>query len=475
MAPLEIRQQLKLQQKLIMTQQLRQAIQLLQLNRMELASTVQAELEQNPGLEEESPTLDEENPAALSATREESGPAQEPETTEPVAGSDTLPETNWEEYANNFDANLSFSRETPAADTPSQFEFISEEPDLAAHLGWQLAHLELDSKEREIAVFIIGNLNRYGFFEADLETIVNECSCHPDEAEYMLCDVIQLLDPAGVGARDVGESLLLQLERLGKEKSLAAEIVRDHLPLLETRNHKELARRTGKKKTEVERAINFIVDNLTPWPGLPWNTDKTSYIVPDVYVRKVDGDYIVQLNDEDLPRLKLSTELQEMLNEDTITRESRSWVSDRLKDAGWFIKSLHQRQQTIYRVMRSILDFQRDFFEKGPEHLKPLILKDVAQDIEVHESTVSRVTTNKYVHCPQGIFELKYFFSTAIHKEDGSTMAAESIKTIIRRLIAEEEKSRPLSDSAIEAKLAESNIRIARRTQDCQAYGGKVP
>ncbi|MCK9173669.1 MAG: RNA polymerase factor sigma-54 [Desulforhopalus sp.] len=463
---LELRQQLKLQQKLVMTQQLRQAIQLLQLNRTELSDALQAELEQNPGLEEDVSVLEPENTAALSSTREDTGPAQESEVTEKLNATEgTIPETNWEEYENSFDSNLSFSRETPPADAPSQFDFISEEPGLSAHLAWQLAHQDLDEKEKEIAMFIIGNLNRYGFLEVELDEIIADCNCQPDEAEYVLCDVIQLLDPPGIAARNVSESLYLQLEQMGKSDTLAAEIVRDHLPLLETRNYKELSRQTGRKKPEIERAIDFIVEELTPWPGLPWNNDSTNYIVPDVYVQKVDGEYLVHLNEDDLPRLKLSTDLQEMLKEGrNIDKDKRHYLHDKLKDANWFIKSLYQRQQTIYRVMNSILNFQQDFFEKGPEHLKPLILKDVAQDIDVHESTVSRVTSNKYVHCSQGIFELKYFFSTAIQKEDGSTMAAESIKTIIRRIVSEEDKKTPLSDSAITSRLAESDIKIARRT-----------
>ncbi len=288
--------------------------------------------------------------------------------------------------------------------------------------------------------------------------------CSRDDAEYIL-EVIQELDPPGIAARDVSESLFLQLERLGKANSLAAEIVRHHLPLLETRNYKALAKETGRKKPELERAITFIVSNLTPFPGLPYATEATNYIVPDVYVRKVDDEYVIQLNDDDLPRLKLSSLYQEMLKKDkSLAKESRHYIQDKLKNADWFIKSLYQRQRTIYRVMESILNFQRDFFERGPAHLKPLILKDVADDIEMHESTVSRVTSNKYVHTPQGIYELKYFFSTAISRDGEDDMAAESIKTMIRKMIQEEDKNEPLSDNTISEKLAEENIRIARRT-----------
>jgi len=462
---LELRQQLKLAQKLVMTQQLRQAIKLLQLNRLELSDALQAEIEQNPALEEDLSTPEVlETHFSLSSTIEEKSLPMEAEITESVKVSDGLAEINWEDYANNFDSNFSFSHETPAADAPSQFDFISEKPGLSAYLHWQLAHSNLDAQEWEIARFIVGNLNRYGFLEVELERVVAETGCPRDDVEYIL-EVIQELDPPGIGARNVSESLFLQLERLGKGKSLAAEIVLHHLPLLETRNYKALAKETGRKKPELERAINFIIAELTPFPGLPYATDTTNYVVPDVYVRKVDDEYVIQLNDDDIPRLKLSSLYQEMLkNEKNLAKESRQYIQDKLKNADWFIKSLYQRQRTIYKVMESILRFQRDFFERGPAHLKPLILKDVADDIEMHESTVSRVTSNKYAHTPQGIYELKYFFSTAISREGEDDMAAESIKTLIRKMIHEEDRNEPLSDNAISEKLAEENIKIARRT-----------
>ena len=470
---LELKQQLKLAQKLVMTQQLRQAIKLLQLNRLELSDALQAEIEQNPALEEDLSTPETLEPSfSLSSTAEETLPAPEPEVTESVKVSEGLSEINWDDYTNlyegggdsPYESNFSFTREAPPEDAPSQFDFISEKPGLSAYLNWQLAHSNLDPAEWEIAQYIVGNLNRYGFLEVDLERIMAETGCSRDDAEYVL-EVIQELDPPGIAARDVSESLFLQLERLGKGDSLAAEIVLHHLPLLETRNYKALARETGRKKPELERAVNFIVAELTPYPGLPYSNEATNYIVPDVYVRKVDGEYVIQLNDDDLPRLKLSSLYQEMLKKDkTLAKESRQYIQDKLKNADWFIKSLYQRQRTIYRVMESILRFQHDFFERGPAHLRPLILKDVADDIEMHESTVSRVTSNKYVHTPQGIYELKYFFSTAISRDGDDDMAAESIKTMIRKMIQEEDKNDPLSDNAISEKLAMENIRIARRT-----------
>ncbi len=461
---LELRQQLKLSQKLVMTPQLRQAIKLLQLNRLELAGALQEELRENPALEEDfSNNTELAKPReALDSTTETNEPSRESDVTEDFTVRESLGDVNWENYANNFDSNFSFSRETPPADAPSQFDFISEKPDLKAYLQWQLAHCELDETEWDIALYIIGNLNRYGFLEVDLDDIRTTTGCSEDEAEYVL-EVIQDLDPAGIAARDVSESLYLQLERLGKANSLAAVIVREHMNLLETRDVKMLTRRTGKKRPEINRAIDFIISNLTPFPGLPYANDAINYIVPDVYVKNIDGEFVVALNDEDIPCLKISDHYAEMLKT-PLSKESKTYLADKVRNAEWFIKTVHQRQKTIFRVMESILKFQYDFFIHGATHLKPLILRDIAEDIGMHESTISRVTSNKYVHTPLGIYELKYFFSTAIQRSDGEALAAESIKTRIRKIIQEEDKSKPLSDNKISKVLAQENIKLARRT-----------
>lgn len=462
---LELRQQLKLTQKLVMTPQLRLAIKLLQMNRLELTDALQAEIEQNPGLEEDFSIQEKpENPHSLSSTAEQIGEKQEQDYTEQVSANDTMPETNWEDYANNFDSNFSFSHETPPADAPSQFDFISEKPGLLAYIQWQLAHCELEPEEKETALFIAGNLNRYGFLEISLEEIMATTGCDHDSAEYLL-EVIQEMDPPGIGARDVSESLFLQLERMGMEDSLAAEIVKNHLNLLQTRNYKEISRATGAKRAEIIKTIDFITSELTPYPGLPYSSEDTNYITPDIYVRKIDGKFVIHLNEEDIPNLKLSSQLQGLLDvEAGMQKESKRYIKEKLKDASWFIKSLHQRQRTIFKVMESILKFQHDFFEYGATKLKPLILRDVAEDIEMHESTISRVTSNKYVHTPMGIYELKYFFSTAIPREGRDSLASESIRERIRKMIQAEDPYKPLSDNAISLKLAENNIQIARRT-----------
>ncbi|RUM38469.1 MAG: RNA polymerase sigma-54 factor [Desulfobulbus sp.] len=461
---LELRQQLKLAQKLVMTPQLRQAIKLLQLNRLELTDALQSEMEQNPLLEEaDPPPADNDNPESLSA--EESKDIPEPAATTQVQGDDpsTVAEVNWEDYANTFDSDFSFARETPPADAPSQFDFISATPGLTSHLQWQLTHLKLNELDKEISHFILGNLDGHGFFQADIDDICNYIHCSTDEAEGVL-RLVQSLEPPGIAARTIRESLLLQLERKGLDESLAYHIVDEHMDLLQTRNYALIARQSGVTARKVQAAV-AVISTLTPYPGNEFSNEQTHYVIPDVYVDKIDGEFIIRLNNDGLPHLQLSTAYQEMIRENKkINKDSRSYLQEKKRSAQWFIKSLQQRQHTIYKVMESLLKFQHDFFEKGAGHLKPLILHDVAEDIGMHESTVSRVTSNKYVHTPTGIYELKYFFSTAVATTNGDTVAAEAIKNRIKQLIQKEDSSKPLSDNKLSALLKEEGIKVARRT-----------
>ena len=275
---------------------------------------------------------------------------------------------------------------------------------------------------------------------------------------------MQSLDPPGIAARDIRESLLLQHDRLDEEDPLATLIVDQHMGLLEARNYAQLARETGAPLKRVQEAVTLI-QSLTPYPGNEFSNEQTNYVVPDVYVFKIDGEFVIQLNDEGLPQLQLSAEYQQLLKQKNgLSSESRSYLRENKRNAEWFIKSIEQRQRTIYKVMESLLKFQREFFERGAGAMRPLILRDVAEDIGMHESTVSRVTSNKYVHCPQGIFELKYFFSTAVATVDGDTVAAEAIKNRIRQMVGAENPAKPLSDNTISEMLTRENIMVARRT-----------
>ncbi|NLX19884.1 MAG: RNA polymerase factor sigma-54 [Desulfobulbus sp.] len=461
---LELRQNLKLAQKLVMTPQLRQAIKLLQLGRLELTEALHAEIEQNPMLEEVSSVL--EQPANPDALNGEENPYQaEAVFTDRVKGDDpaTVAEINWNDYVNSFDTDLSFAQETPPADAPSQFDFISTTPDLTAYLQWQLTHLDLTEQDSDLTTFIVCNLNEHGFLEATIEEICAYGHCSAEEAEGAV-RLVQSLDPAGVGARDIRESLLLQLDRLDYYDTLPYQIVDRYMPLLEAQNYAKLARETGTTQKKIIEAV-AVIQKLTPYPGNEFSNKQINYVIPDVYVYKVDGEFVIQLNDEGLPQLQISDEYLKLLKQQNVlSAESKNYLRESKRNAEWFIKSIEQRQKTIYKVMESLLKFQRDFFESGPSAMKPLILRDVAEDIGMHESTISRVTTNKYVHCPQGIYELKYFFSTAVSTPDGDTVAAEAIKTRIRQLVSNENPAKPLSDSKISELLARENITVARRT-----------
>ena len=464
---LALKQQLKLTQQLLMTPQLQQAIKLLQLSRLELVDTIRQEIEQNPLLEEITPgdTDTEINPDSLSST-EEASDIPESEKTGEVNMDDisSMKEINWEDdYANYYDAGFSFSKETHDRTRLSQIDFLTKEISLQSHLQWQLSHSELDSELETAGLFVIGNLNRNGFLEVTVEDITREINCDEETATRAIT-IIQDMDPAGVAASNVQESLLLQLERLNLDASLAAEIITDQLHSLELRNYGAIAKAIKRPIKEVLAAIE-VITGLNPYPGEKYSDRDVHYIIPDVFLHKVGDEYLIVLNDEGLPRLKVSSDYEEIIESDSgVSAETKTYIKDKLRDALWLIKSMQQRQRTIYKVVESLLRFQKEFFEKGIEHLKPLVLRDVAEDIEMHESTVSRVTTNKYMHTPQGIFELKYFFSTAIPQNNGESLAAESIRQRIKGMIKNENPDKPLTDNAISTILTEEDIKVARRT-----------
>ncbi|MCI5121640.1 MAG: RNA polymerase sigma-54 factor, partial [Candidatus Electrothrix sp. AUS4] len=311
---LELRQQVKLTQKLVMTQQLRQAIKLLQLNRLELTNALHEEMAQNPMLEEVVGVQETvSNPDSLSA--EEVQTSAELAATSQVAGDDpkTVAEVDWEEYSNNFDSDFSFSREAPSSDAPSQFDFISATPGLISFLEWQLSHLQLDEKDEDIARFILGNMNGHGFFEASIEDISDYAGCSTDEAEGML-RLVQSLEPPGIAARDLRESLLLQLEREGMEDDLAYLLVADHLDELQTHNFTKIAANIDYTAREVRNAFN-VITSLNPYPGNEYSNEQTNYVIPDVYLYKLDGEFIIQLNNDGMPQLQLSAEYQELMKD----------------------------------------------------------------------------------------------------------------------------------------------------------------
>jgi RNA polymerase sigma-54 factor len=374
----------------------------------------------------------------------------------------SISEIDWDNYSNEYESGSSF-RPKDDAELPSRLDILTAKPNLQAHLQWQLSLSHLSEDELNVGQFIIGNLNLDGFIEVGEEEIVSQTGCDLETARSMI-GAVQEMDPPGVGARDIKECLLLQLARLGLRDSLAGKIVRDYIHHLENKNYPAIAKATGQPLDEILAAVKVII-GLDPHPGWVYSDDEPIYIIPDVYLYKVGGEYVILLNDEGLPRLRVSNYYKDILKKDSnASGETKDYVQEKLKSAMWLIKSIQQRQRTIYRVVESILKFQYEFFEKGVAHLKPLVLRDVAEDISMHESTISRVTSNKYVHTPQGTFELKYFFNSAISRSDGEDLASESIKERIRSIVQAEDQEKPLSDNAIADIFKNENIKLARRT-----------
>ncbi len=466
---LELRQQLKLTQQLVMTPQLQQAIKLLQLSRLELVETVQQEIEENPILEEviNTPDTQEEQRAELSPETPNTPDAPQEQTSEvSLKDSSSMDEINWADYENEYETTSSF-KPKDGNDLPSKFDILTKKPSLQDHLHWQLKFIDLTEQEKTICNYMIGNLSSDGFLQASQEDIMLKTDCNEESFQKVLSS-LQEMDPTGVGARTVTECLLIQLEHLNLRDTLPYVVVRDHLNLLETKNYAGIVKATRHSLKDLLAAID-VIQGLSPQPGRSFSDEEPHYILPDVHVYKVDDEYVILLNDEGLPRLRISAFYKDVLkgkgNHTKVGGETKDYIQDKLRSALWLIKSIQQRQRTIYKVVESLVKFQYQFFEKGAAHLVPLILRDVADDIEMHESTISRVTTNKYVHTPQGIFELKYFFNSSLERTDGGdAVASESIKVRIKQIVHAENAEKPLSDNAISKIFEEEGIKVARRT-----------
>ena len=457
---LELKQSLNLSQQLIMTPQLQQAIKLLQLSRLELLETIYQEMETNPVLEEtgvvdteEEVPLEEEKPDS----EEDSASLTEVDVEEPPHE-----DVDWEAYISEYNSGWA---DTPYEDREvPQFENItSTKTNLYSHLLWQLNMSNFDEAQKEIGLHIIGNITDDGYLDITLEELAQNTGYPVEKVEETL-KLIQTFDPVGVGARDTRECLLIQARFQGLQGTLVEKILLEHLKDLEDKRYDNIARKLGVSLSEVITAIS-IIQGLEPKPGRSYSDEETIYVSPDIYVFKVGDDYEIVLNEDGLPKLRINAYYKDVLSrKDSLPESVRNYIQDKLKSAAWLIKSIHQRQRTIYKVTESIVRFQRDFFDKGITHLKPLVLRDVAEDIQMHESTISRVTTNKYVYTPQGLFELKFFFNSAISSMDGDAVASESVKEHIRNIIKMENKKKPYSDQEIADILKKLNIRVARRT-----------
>ncbi|TRO84090.1 RNA polymerase factor sigma-54 [Trichloromonas acetexigens] len=461
---LEIRQQLKLSQQLVMTPQLQQAIKLLQLSRMELVDMVQQELEENPILEEaaEAPEEKEFEEAVVGES-----PASETSVDEvrEVSGeNEGVADIDWQTYLEGYSlggSTADFYEEDE--DRPSYENLLTKKGNLSDHLLWQLNLSRLNDDVRRVAAEIIGNLDDDGYLQASLEEIAATSGAPVDKVAQALA-VVQDFDPPGVASRDLRECLLHQVRHLGMEGSLVEAVLLNHIPDLEVRKYSVIAKALGVTLDDVLGAAK-IISGLDPRPGSIFTQEEVHYITPDIFVYKINDEYVVVLNDEGLPNLRINAFYRNALaGGEGIDAQAGEYIQDKMRGAVWLIKSIHQRQRTIYKVTKSIVKFQREFFDKGVAYLKPLVLRDVAEDIEMHESTISRVTTNKYVQTPQGLFELKYFFNSGINTTEGDSVASESVKSKIKEIIAGENQKKPFSDQKIVDLLLEQGIDIARRT-----------
>jgi len=449
-----------------MTPQLQQAIKLLQLSRIELEEMISQELQENPTLEE-TPAGE---PELQPMKPEEDLPerVEQPEPSRELSATDRIGTMDWQDYLDTHSNSLhgSLTAEAGGDDEegpPSWENTLTKKTSLEDHLLWQLRMSRLTDKEEQVGQYVIGNLAENGYLALPLEEVCQATGATAEEAEAVL-KKIQFFDPPGVAARDLRECLLVQLENLGLSDSLAATIVRDHLAQLEGKRFEKLARELGVTIDDIVAASQLIA-SLEPRPSRGYDEEEIRTILPDVSVEKIEGEWKIFLNDEGLPRLRVSSYYRKLAGQQGLEEErARQYLQEKVRAATWLIKSIHQRQQTLYRVTESIFKFQREFLESGVSVLRPMVLKDVAEDIGMHESTVSRATANKYVNTPHGLYELKYFFQSGLHSGNGEDVAAESVKDKIRGIISTEDPRKPLSDQHIAQLLGADAIGIARRT-----------
>jgi len=447
----------KLVQKLILTPSLQQAIKLLPMSTLELSDLLNQEMVENPMLEEV-PT-EELQPAEAAPAAEKTEPAQQANKT------DTWDDQDYEYFFGDYlDDGYRPRAPQEIKELPPIENTLSTSSSLSDHLMWQLSMQTDDSVIREIGSAIVGNLDDDGYLVASFDELAGMGPWPVTEVERAL-RLVQGFDPTGVAARDLQECLLLQLRHLGLEGTPTEKIVTDHLRLLQNHQVPEIARKLGLTIDDLKEHIE-IIRHLDPKPGKKYNSGSSDYVIPDVYVLKIDKGYTVVLNEDGLPRLRISPFYRRLIdrNNPEATRETREYAREKFRSAFRLIKSLEERQRTIYKVAKSIVKHQQGFLDYGYEHMRPLILRDVADDIGMHESTVSRVVNHKYMHTPRGLFEMRFFFHSGISSDHGQDVSSLTVKERIKKAVADEEAAHPLSDAAIVQLLGREGLRIARRT-----------
>ena len=458
---LELRLQQKLTQQLIMTPQLQMAIKLLQLSRLELVDAIRQELDENPTLEEIVDASIDDHPDQPEAITNETLQVKELTIEEKIKD-----DMDWSNYIDEYNSPGRINYESEDKDAPRFESFIAHKKSLGEHLLWQVMMCFTEDKEKKIGSLIVGSINADGYLDIDFDELVRMCDASYEEVEKVLTTIQQTFDPIGVSARNLKECLLIQTKHLGLNNTLVFDIIQDHLNHLENKNYKAICRALKVSLENVIAAVN-IIKGLEPRPGRQFSDETPQYIVPDIYVYEYEDDFVIVLNDDGMPKLRVNSFYKCAINgkkEDNVSDNAKEYIQDKIRSAAWLIRSIHQRQKTIYKVMESILKHQREFFKKGIAYLKPMVLRDVAQDIEMHESTISRVTTNKYAYTPQGVFELKYFFNSSINRIHGAAIASASVQEKMRQIVESEDPQKPYSDDKIAEILEKSNINIARRT-----------
>lgn len=457
---IELRQQLKLSQQLIMTPQLQMAIKMLQLSRQELQEIVSEQLEENPTLEEKSPdeSVEEPLPEQVETPMDDGSPEREVPAEEKI-----VEDIDWSQYFEESGQSGKTSYESETRETPSIDTYTAYKESLNDHLLWQLLMTAPSPEEEIIGSLIAGNLSPDGWLDTSLEELVELSGSTPETVEQVLSRM-QEFDPIGVCARNLGECLRIQARHFNLDDTIVISIIDHYLSHVENRNYRAIAKALKVSMEDVSAALEIIRD-LEPRPGRQFSEEEIQYIEPDIYVYEYENDFRIALNDDGMPKLRINNFYKDaMIGSEKVSEEAKEYIQDKIRSAHWLIRSIQQRQETIELVMESILKFQREFFEKGVLYLKPMVLRDVALDIDKHESTISRVTTNKYAYTPRGIFELKYFFNSSINRGNGDTMASVSVQEKIRRIIEKEDPAKPYSDLKIANMLKADTIDIARRT-----------
>lgn len=456
-----MKQTMSMSQSLVITPQLQQAIKLLQMSRLEMESAVRSELEENPILEEGMDLKEEDVKQIKEAAASVEGRESEGITEQVTQDPQKQDEFEWDSY---FESVQKPPREISGGNEEimNYENVITTSQTLHDYLYWQVKMTGFSEEEERAADAIISYIDDDGYLKITLEQIAEEEKIPIEDLDDTL-SLIHEFDPPGVGARNLKECLLIQAKQLEEDTNDLVFLINNHIKELEKKNYDAIAKAQGKDILEVIEMCKIIY-TMDPKPGRAYMANDTQYVTPDVYVYKVGDDYVVSLNEDGLPRLKISSFYKNMLKGGSANKQEHDYIQEKLKSAVWLIKSIHQRQRTIYKVTESIVKHQRDFFDKGSAFLKPMVLRDIANDIGMHESTVSRVTTAKYVHTPQGIYELKYFFNSGISSSDGNDLASESVKLKIKDLVSKEDVKSPLSDQRIAEILAKEGIQIARRT-----------